>query len=120
MFVYKFVENASVYYFIGVSLLHMISASSAIISKSVPFYPGGPGIPGSPFFPLFPLFPFDPCSPVSPGSPFCPTFPGCPVSPCAGMTCEIGTVNKMAAGKLLLFFLPLHPSKTGLLQERLV
>ena len=38
----------------------------------------------------------------------------------AGITCEIGTVNKMATGKLLLFFLPLHPSKTGLLQERIV
>ena len=38
----------------------------------------------------------------------------------AGITCEISTVNKMAARKLLLFFLPLPPSETGLLQKRIV
>ena len=38
----------------------------------------------------------------------------------AGITCEIGSVNKMAAGKLLIFFLPLPSSRTGFMHERMV
>ena len=38
----------------------------------------------------------------------------------AGMTCEISAVNKMAAGKIPLLFLPFSSSTTGPMQERMV
>ena len=36
------------------------------------------------------------------------------------MTCEIGTVNKMTAGKLLSFFLPPPSSRAGQMHEIIV
>ena len=38
----------------------------------------------------------------------------------AGMTCEISAVNKMAARKISLLFLPFSSSTTGPMQERMV